>query len=71
MYSIKRASIERYGSLEIAYTLNRDGATIIPPSSSLVRLDIVSVESANQTIPKDNYEEYASLSTPEVPYGEK
>lgn len=43
----------------------------MPPSSSLVRLDIISVESASQTIPKERYADYASLSSPEVPYGEK
>lgn len=55
VYSIDRSSMERYGTLEIDYTLNRDGATVIPPSSALVRLDIVSIESQNQTISRDNY----------------
>ena len=71
VYSIDRSSIERYGTLEIDYTLNRDGATVIPPSSALVRLDIVSIESQNQTISRDNYGWYATLATSEAPYGER
>lgn len=45
VYRVPKTSLGAYEGLEIAYALDRDGATVVTPTNSRVKLDIISIDS--------------------------
>jgi len=44
---------------------------VIPPPGALVSLEITSIQSGSTSLPPDQYNEYATLSTEETLYTEQ